>query len=90
MTSIVCPLCGKHSPLGNFHPEKMDDDIYLVSVRGLGRGRGFAVAETRSAIEDDESEILSSIVNRALEIIALLKRNGVVDADHIVEYLDLF
>lgn len=50
--NIVCPLCGKHTPDTAFDPSDFEDDIYGVEVTGLGRGRGFAVTQRISLLDD--------------------------------------
>ncbi len=41
MSHVNCPLCGRNQALSKFNPKALDDDIYVVSFRGLDRGRGF-------------------------------------------------
>ena len=39
--------------LSSFKPENYEDDIQLVEMRSLGRGRGFKVVREYSALEDE-------------------------------------
>lgn len=88
MTSIVCPLCGKHSPKGSFHPENLEDDICEVELHGLGRGRGFEVSERSSILNSDSSnDVIDRIASRVLRLVMLLKENGTITEAQIQKLL---
>ena len=78
MEQIVCPTCGKFTPIDYFHPEDLPLDITLANVAGLGRGKGFEVTETWSAIDEDDDEIIGLVKDRLVEILALLNEEGKV------------
>ncbi len=40
MSQLICPLCGKFVSVRYYDPSGFEDDILLVQVRGLGRGKG--------------------------------------------------
>jgi len=46
LSQLVCPLFGRFVSLRLFDPSLFEFDSFVVNVRGLGRGRGFAVFET--------------------------------------------
>ncbi len=48
---VVCPLCGKSSPIRSF-PAGDGKDILLQTFRGLGRGKGFEVIDRSSGLDD--------------------------------------
>jgi uncharacterized FlaG/YvyC family protein len=77
MSHLVCPLCGKNAPLSKFDPEYLDLDISLVSFRGLGRGRGFEVADRVSVLGDDD--ITPKVLNRVVEICKMFISEGIID-----------
>ncbi|OLD05394.1 MAG: hypothetical protein AUF79_01615 [Crenarchaeota archaeon 13_1_20CM_2_51_8] len=54
MSHITCPICGKSSFLRNFALEKMGSDIYVYSVKGLGRGKGFETTTSDSILHSPE------------------------------------
>ena len=69
MVNLVCPLCGRHVVREYFDPSKFARDIYAVEVTGLGRGRGFAVSEPFSVLDDPE--IIGPIAERCRVILEL-------------------
>lgn len=74
--NIVCPLCGRHVPEQVFDPFSMDDDIYAVEVRGLGRGMGFKVTGQHSVL--DEPEITGAISIRCQKILQMIHQGDYV------------
>ena len=71
MSQLVCPLCGRFVSLRRFDPSSFESDIFAVNVRGLGRGRGFAVSETFSVL--GEPEITGPIAERCRRILSLIE-----------------
>lgn len=71
MTQLVCPLCGRFVALSIFDPSRFEPDIFAVNVKGLGRGRGFAVSETFSVLGDQE--ITGPIAERCRKILGLIE-----------------
>ena len=71
MTQLVCPLCGRFVALSIFDPSRFEPDIFAVNVKGLGRGRGFAVSETFSVLGDQE--ITGLIAERCRKILGLIE-----------------
>jgi len=84
--SIKCPLCGKQSPESSLHPEELDDDVYTVEVRGLGRGRGFANSEPTSAFDNPANgDLIGKIAERALSIVALMVEREYLGKSDVLE-----
>ncbi|NQT09393.1 hypothetical protein HQ586_09970 [Candidatus Bathyarchaeota archaeon] len=71
MTNLVCPLCGRHVSLSIFDPSRFESDIFAVDVRGLGRGRGFAISEAFSVL--GEPEITGVIAERCRIILGFIE-----------------
>lgn len=71
MSQLVRPLCGRFVSLKIFDPSRFESDIFAVDVRGLGRGRGFAVSEAFSVL--GEPEITSVIAERCRIILGLIE-----------------
>ena len=67
-----CPLCGKIVSVSLYDPSDFDDDILLIQVRGLGRGKGFEVAENYSLLDGDNPELLDLISDRVAVLYDLL------------------
>ena len=67
-----CPLCGKIVSVSRYDPSDFDDDILLIQVRGLGRGKGFEVAEKYSLLDGDNPELLDLISDRVAILYDLL------------------
>jgi hypothetical protein len=90
LTSIVCPLCGKHTPLGSFDPERQEcDDIRYVEVSGLGKGKGFEVTARGSILDSEYDDTLQAIASRTLGIVKLLKDHEVISEEEIIEGLEI-
>ena len=67
-----CPLCGKIVSVNHYDPTDFEDDILLVQVRGLGRGKGFELAEKYSLLDGDNPELLDLISDRVAILYDLL------------------
>jgi signal transduction histidine kinase len=87
MSMLMCPLCGKSTSVGRFDPSAFDDDIYVQTVRGLGRGRGFEVVSKSSILEDDA--VIPLITDRILDITRMLLRCGRLNPAEVLSRLDL-
>jgi hypothetical protein len=85
MSLLVCPLCGKSTSLRRYDPTDFADDILVQNVRGLGRGRGFAVVGRRSILDD--AEITRLIGERVLTIARLLLDHDRLSTDDVVSRL---
>lgn len=82
---LSCPICGKLTPLDSFNPEDMEDDVQVVEMRSLGRGRGFEVVSRRSALGDPE--LTSTVAARLHALLNLLEGEGTEIRDVRVEDL---
>ena len=71
---LSCPICGKLTPLDSFNPEDMEEDIQVVEMRSLGRGRGFEVVSRESALDDEE--LTSTVAARLHALLNLLEGEG--------------
>jgi hypothetical protein len=87
MSHIRCPMCGLASALSRFDPTKLDKDIYIRSVRGLGRGAGFAAGPDISVLGDDD--ITSMVKDRCFELIQLFLEKGIISNREIMTRLGL-
>jgi hypothetical protein len=68
--NVECPLCKRHSPEKSFRNQEPATDIIGVIVRGLGRGRGFAVVGRYSLLNDRSlMEVISERCQRILSLI---------------------
>ena len=84
MSHIICPLCGKSSSLRRFNPENFEDDIYVQRVRGLGRGKGFAVVSRESLLGDGgNGGLILKIKRRILNLVSLLRRHRLISAKEL-------
>lgn len=75
------------SSLRKFNPGSLDNDVFVKTVRGLGRGRGFEVIEERSALQDED--ITEPIKERTLDLLHLFLVNNITSKDEISQKLDL-
>jgi hypothetical protein len=75
--------------LGSFSPSEADD-IEVVTVKGLGRGKGFEVTGRESIFDSSEyEETVSAISNRTFKIIGILRDHEIISDDDIQEALEL-
>jgi len=88
MSHLICPLCGKNAPLSTLDPEKQPLDIRIVSFRGLGRGKGFAVSEEVSIMGDDE--YTPPIAKRIDKLFKFLVEKGVINVPIITPNDELY
>jgi len=72
MSQFICPLCGKFVSVSKYDPSDFKDDILLVEVRGLGRGRGVEVVGRYSLLDGEETHVLGQIRGRVSVLYALL------------------
>lgn len=87
MSQLACPLCGRFVSIERFDPSGFESDIFAVNVRGLGRGRGFAVSEIFSVL--GEPAVTGPIAERCRIILGLIEGGkilsggeaGVVEAE---------
>lgn len=87
MSHIRCALCGKNAPISTFDPSSLDLDLRVVSFKGLGRARGFAVDEEYSVLGDD---VYSPIVaDRVLDLCRMYLDHGVIDSEQTIKRLGL-
>ena len=64
MSYLNCPLCGKLCHMNSFSPERYDDDIIVVEMQSLGRGRGFEKTAEYSGLGD---EVLMGRISKRLK-----------------------
>lgn len=90
LSHIVCPVCGKSSFLRSFAPEKMNSDIYVYSVTGLGRGRGFGVTGSMSIVSSPEyRQVRKQLATRMIVVLELLAETGTISKEQIIQELGL-
>jgi hypothetical protein len=81
MDFVVCPMCGKSTSMRTFDPSKLDNDIYIQNMRGLGRGRGFQTENRRSALK--YPDVTDPIKDRLLELCTLLYEYDILSTDDL-------
>jgi hypothetical protein len=93
VSMLLCPLCGKSSSLDRYDPTGFEDDIFVQTLRGLGRGKGFKVTSTQSIFDLDRTTRIESTINRlcgrSLEIVGMMLENGVLTEEDLVDRLGL-
>ena len=81
MSLWICPLCGKQVSIRYYDPSGFADDIVIIQLRGLGRGRGFEVVSEYSLFEDEDTELLDIISDRVAVLYNLLYEDKGDDED---------
>ena len=87
MSHIRCPLCGKNAPISTFDPSSLDFDLTVVSFRGLGRARGFAVSDEHSVLGDDVFS--PQVAERVLGLCRMFLDTGIIDSEQTMRKLGL-
>ncbi|MBA7703685.1 hypothetical protein ES703_112477 [subsurface metagenome] len=64
MSQVICGLCGRFFSVKHYDPDKFEDDIKRVQVRGKGRGKGTKREWTKSIFEDENDPIFIKIRDR--------------------------
>ena len=72
MSQFICPMCGKFASVRYFDPSDFEDDILLIQVRGLGRGKGVEIVEKYSLLDGGNPELLDLISDRVAVLYDLL------------------
>ena len=86
MSQFICPLCRKFVSVGHYDPSDFDEDILLVQVRGLGRGKGVEVVDKYSLFEGSNPELLDLISDRVAILYDMLYED-VEEEDDEEEYI---
>jgi len=89
MSQVICPLCGKFVSVRHYDPSNFEEDILLVQVRGLGRGKGVEIVEKYSLLEGSDPELLDLISDRVAVIYDLLYEDVEDDEAEEEEPVDL-
>ncbi len=82
---MKCPLCGKVNSITRYDPSNFDNDILIVKFRGLGRGKGFEVAEKYSLLDGSNPALLALIRDRVAVIHDFLYENRSEDQDDLID-----
>ena len=88
---MSCPLCGKMSSVERYNPKYFADDIFILELKGLGRGRGFEVTNSSSIFS--QTNRMDSIIDRALgdlrdrtlDILNMLDEQGIISESELVD-----
>lgn len=86
MGQLACPLCGRFVSLTHFDPTTFIDDVYVVEVTGLGRGKGVTVTGTHSILQPEDTTI-KLIKDRLLNISKILLDNQCLDPREVLSKL---
>jgi hypothetical protein len=79
------------SSLERYNPNYFADDIFIIEVRGLGRGRGFEVTTRDSIFEFHHrmdpyiERTLGDLRDRTLDILNMLDDRGIIEEGELVE-----
>lgn len=90
MSHLRCPLCGRLVALSSFNPSTYEQDIVVVKMVSLGRGRGFKVVDESSALCDRElTEIIAKHIRELLDLIDGGElRSGEVENQHLLDEVE--
>ena len=82
-SSFLCPLCGKTNHINKYDPSDYEETVIGLRFRGLGRGRGFEIADEGSLLESD-----SPVVDLIAERVKVLHTMFYANDDDEEELLD--
>ena len=85
MSQVKCPLCGKFNSIALYDPSNFDDDILVVKFRGLGRGKGFEIAEKYSLLDGSDPSLLALIRDRVAVVHDFLFENRSEERDDLID-----
>ena len=74
-----------------YNPNHFADDIFIVEVSGLGRGRGFEVTNKASIFSPHSrmdpiiDRTLGDLRDRTLDILNMLDERGIISENELVE-----
>ncbi len=81
MSLWICPICGKHCSIRHYDPTNFDNDILIIVLRGLGKGRGFEETERFSLLDGSDPYLLNLISNRVAVVYDMLYEDVEDDDD---------
>ena len=87
MSLWICPTCGKQNSILHYDPTNFVDDIIIIRLRGLGKGKGFDEIERYSLLDGSDPELLDLISDRVAVIYDMLQAEP-DEADHSVDHED--
>lgn len=84
-------MCGKIMPERRFNPASLRDDFEVVTLGGLGRGKGFMVRSRESVFEDwdKHADIIDAVAQRAIRIIEIMIEQGALTDSEMMSRLGL-
>jgi hypothetical protein len=87
MSHIICPLCGKNSPMSTFDPASLDLDLRACSFKGAGRYFGFRKVDEHSVLGDDVYSI--PVSRRVLSLTKMFLDHNILDVGEIMNTLGI-
>lgn len=72
MSLWICPLCGKQNSIRHYDPTNFVDDILIIRLRGLGKGKSFEEVKRYSLLDGSDPELLDLISDRVAVIYNML------------------
>ena len=89
MSLWKCPLCGKQNSMRKYEPYNFEDDITVILMRGLGKGKGFEVVDEYSLLDGSDPELLDLISDRVEVVYDFLFEDVEEDrADELVDEIN--
>ncbi len=85
MSLWICPLCGKQCSIKHYDPSNFVNDILILLLRGLGKGKGFNEVDRYSLLAGSDPALLALIRDRVAVIHDFLfedrseERNDLID-----------
>ncbi len=64
----ICPLCGKQCSIKHYDPSNFVNDILILLLRGLGKGKSFKEIDRYSLLDGSDPALLALIRDRVAVI----------------------
>ena len=68
MSLWICPLCAKHCSIKHYDPSNFVNDILIILLRGLGKGKSFEEVDRYSLLAGSDPALLDLIRDRVAVI----------------------
>ncbi len=89
MSLWICPICGKQNSIRHYDPTNFVNDILILLLRGLGKGKGFEVAERYSLLDGSNPALLALIRDRVAVIHDFLFENRSEEWEDLIDDINV-
>ncbi len=81
----ICPLCGKHCSIKHYDPSNFVNDILILLLRGLGKGKSFNEIDRYSLLDGSDPALLALIRDRVAVVHDFLFEDRSEEQDDLID-----